>query len=126
VTDSDTFSHLSTWLGEIEKYGTPDVAKVIIGNKADCVSRKVVEYTTAAEFASEKNIPFLETSAKTDHNINETFTTLIDTILSRFLAPINNQRLRGAGQYTQSARIALQPQRHVTAHAFGRSNKCCS
>ena len=51
VTDMETFQNVKQWLQEIERYACDNVNKLLVGNKADVVAKKVVDYTTAKEFA---------------------------------------------------------------------------
>ncbi len=46
-------------------------------------SRRVVPKERGEQLASQQNIPFLETSAKTNSNIDETFETLARLILKK-------------------------------------------
>lgn len=35
------------WLNEIDRYATPNVNKILVGNKSDLVANRVVSYETA-------------------------------------------------------------------------------
>jgi ribosome biogenesis GTPase A len=35
------------WLHEIDRYATENVNKLLVGNKSDLTTKKVVDYTTA-------------------------------------------------------------------------------
>ena len=50
---------------------SPDVAQVLIGNKCDLESEKVIPTEEGQQLAASLGIPFFETSAKTNHNITE-------------------------------------------------------
>ncbi|KAI0078984.1 GTP-binding protein ypt1 [Panus rudis PR-1116 ss-1] len=80
VTDGESFENVKSWLTEIDRHATENVKRLLIGNKSDLVERKVVEYSVAKEFAQEKQIPFLETSAKDATNVEEAFLTLAKEI----------------------------------------------
>ncbi|CAL1703279.1 unnamed protein product [Somion occarium] len=80
VTDGESFENVKGWLTEIDRHATETVKRLLIGNKSDLVDRKVVGYSTAKEFADEKQIPFLETSAKNSTNVEEAFLTLAKEI----------------------------------------------
>jgi len=91
------------WLKEIERYAADYVEKLLIGNKSDLVSKKVVEYSIAKvhtspirlrfladrlskqELADSLNIPFLETSAKDSTNVDEMFYTMTRQIQQRYV-----------------------------------------
>jgi Ras-related protein Rab-1A len=40
------------WLGEIDRYACQSVNKLLVGNKADLVEKKVVDFNEAKEFRS--------------------------------------------------------------------------
>lgn len=54
-----------------------------MGNKCDMESRRVVSRERGDQLATQQNIPFLETSAKTNMNIDETFEKLARLILKK-------------------------------------------
>jgi len=80
------------------------VNKLLVGNKSDLTSKKVVEYTVAKvdllpfrfpivecgfkEFADQLNIPFLETSAKNATNVEQAFLTMAKHIKDRYASVI--------------------------------------
>ncbi|KAG1790985.1 P-loop containing nucleoside triphosphate hydrolase protein [Suillus fuscotomentosus] len=83
VTDNDTFTNVKQWLQEIDRYASEGVNKLLVGNKSDLTSKKVVEYSVAKEFADQLNIPFLETSAKNATNVEQSFLTMAKQIKDR-------------------------------------------
>jgi len=83
VTDQESFANVKTWLGEIDRYAAENVNKLLVGNKADLVQKKVVEFSVAKEFADSLSIPFLETSAKNSTNVEEAFLTMARQIKLR-------------------------------------------
>ena len=78
VTNQESFSNVKTWLKEIDQYGGTNISKLLVGNKCDLVNKKVVNSTTAEEFADQLQIPFLETSCKNtyDNNVERAFMTM--------------------------------------------------
>lgn len=73
VTNEDSFDHLNQWLQEIERYGTENVVKILVGNKCDLAATRKVSYETAAEFAESMEMAYFETSAKMAINVEESF-----------------------------------------------------
>ena len=53
--------------------GNPDTTIMLIGNKADLDSRRQVSMEEGERFARENGLIFLETSAKTAHNVEDVF-----------------------------------------------------
>lgn len=43
----DSFSNVKQWLEEIDRYACDNVNKLLVGNKCDLTTKKVVDYTTA-------------------------------------------------------------------------------
>lgn len=74
---------MKQWLQEIDRYACENVNKLLVGNKCDLTSRKVVEYNTAKDFADGLGIPFLETSAKNSTNVEQAFICLASEIQTR-------------------------------------------
>ena len=83
VTDQESFNNVKQWLNEIDRYANESVNKLLVGNKSDLTSKKVVDYATAKAIADEIGIPFLETSAKNATNVGEAFMTMAAEIKKR-------------------------------------------
>lgn len=47
VTDQESFNNVKQWLNEIDRYASENVNKLLVGNKSDLASKKVVDYQTA-------------------------------------------------------------------------------
>jgi Ras-related protein Rab-1A len=83
VTDQESFNNVKQWLQEIDRYACENVNKLLVGNKCDLTAEKVVDYTTAREYADQLGIPFLETSAKDATNVEQAFMTMAAEIKNR-------------------------------------------
>ncbi|XP_013597716.1 PREDICTED: ras-related protein RABD2b-like isoform X1 [Brassica oleracea var. oleracea] len=83
VTDQESFNNVKQWLNEIDRYASESVNKLLVGNKNDLTSQKVVSTETAQAFADELGIPFLETSAKNATNVEEAFMAMTAAIKTR-------------------------------------------
>lgn len=86
VTDMETFNNVKQWLGEIDKYASDSVNKLLIGNKSDLTLKKVVDPEMAKALADQYNIPFIETSAKNASNVEDAFLRMASDIKSRVAA----------------------------------------
>jgi len=73
VTRRETFDHLTRWLEEARQNANANMVVMLIGNKVDLEARRVVSYEEGQKFAQEHGLIFLETSAKTAHNVEEAF-----------------------------------------------------
>merc|ERR1719190_196357 len=83
VTDKESFNNVKQWMQEIDKYAAENVNKLIIGNKCDQSSKRVVSYDEAKELADSLNMQLLETSAKNAHNVEQAFQSLACQIRER-------------------------------------------
>lgn len=81
----DTYTNVKQWLQEIDRYAVEGVNKLLVGNKSDLATKKVVEYAEAKAFADELGIPFLETSAKNATNVEQAFLTMSKQIKDRWV-----------------------------------------
>ena len=57
--------------------------KLLVGNKSDLTSKRVVSFDAAKEFADNLGIEFLETSAKNATNVEQAFMTMAAQIKNR-------------------------------------------
>lgn len=92
----DTFNNVKAWLQEIDRYACEGVNKLLVGNKSDLTSKKVVEYNVAKETADSLSIPFLETSAKNATNVEQAFLTMAKQIKDRMGSTTANTAAGGA------------------------------
>ena len=81
VTNQESFDHVNEWLNEVNRYASEGTCKLLVGNKSDKVNEKVVDYDTAAAYASELDITFLESSAKSAKNVEEAFMTMASELI---------------------------------------------
>lgn len=73
ITRRDTFSHLSAWLKDARENGNPDMVITLVGNKTDLDSKRTVTSEEGERFARENGLIFMEASAKSNINVEETF-----------------------------------------------------
>uniref|UniRef100_K7L170 Uncharacterized protein n=1 Tax=Glycine max TaxID=3847 RepID=K7L170_SOYBN len=110
VIDEDRFNNVKQWLSEIDRYASDNVNKLLVGNKSDMTTNRVVSYDTAKEFADQIGIPFMETSAKDATNVEDAFMAMSTAIK-------NSQ---------PSANNAKPPIVHIKGQPVGPKSGCCS
>jgi Ras-related protein Rab-8A len=86
-TDEQSFQNIRNWIRNIEQHAAQNVDKILVGNKCDMIAEKVVETSRGQQLATEYNIPFFETSAKTNVNVVESFTCIAKNIKKRLMVP---------------------------------------
>ena len=83
VTNGESFVNTKRWIEEVKNNcGDDGVPIVLVGNKSDAPN-KIVSFEDQQAYAGLMNLPFYETSAKENINVDEVFTHLTKLILAR-------------------------------------------
>lgn len=77
ITNRQSFDDLHLWINEIQDE-VGDVKTVIVGNKVDLEGKRVVSTKEAKIYARSVKGEYLESSAKTDRQVNDIFQLFID------------------------------------------------
>lgn len=83
VTSRESFNTLSNWLNDTRTLASPHIIIILVGNKKDLEEQREVTFLEASNFAQENDLIFLETSAKTGENVEESFLKCAKTILAK-------------------------------------------
>ena len=83
ITDRSSFEHLKKWVDDVDKMANPNVCKLLVGNKVDLQSKRMVSFEEGQQFAANMGIPFIETSAKTALNVQKMFKMMCSAIAER-------------------------------------------
>ena len=87
VTRDESFRNVvSKWLIDANEYGEQDLSYVLIGNKIDLESSRVVSTEMGKKLAEKINAAdFVETSAKYGDNVEEAFKKLVNKVLEKLM-----------------------------------------
>jgi GTPase SAR1 family protein len=84
VTNESSFLSIQNWLTFIDTYTEIDndlrPPILLIGNKIDLVTNRIIDTIQAQKLANELQITYIETSAVTGTNVQETLRVLIEHI----------------------------------------------
>jgi len=84
ITNAKSFDNIAKWLRTIQEHANVEVEKMILGNKCDMEDKRVITKERGEVIAKENGVKFLETSAKTNVNIEKAFVELSESILDKF------------------------------------------
>ncbi|KAJ1922400.1 GTP-binding protein [Tieghemiomyces parasiticus] len=85
VTDERSFNNIHNWIRNVEQYANEGVNRILVGNKCDMDEKKVISKEQGQALAEEHQIRFLETSAKSNINVEEAFFSLARDIKKRLI-----------------------------------------
>ncbi|CAK4599621.1 unnamed protein product [Aphanomyces euteiches] len=98
--------HVRNWMRQIQQHASPNVNKILIGNKCDVdPSERAVTKEQGEALAAEYGVQFFETSAKSNLNVEEAFRSIAVDVQKR-LAECDSDRLDVANE----SRIKLDEQ----------------
>ncbi len=76
---------IRTWHANVEQHASAEVNKILIGNKCDEDSKRMVTEEQGKALADELGIPHMETSAKVSHHVDEAFFQLARYVPTFFI-----------------------------------------
>lgn len=112
ITDAASFANVRQWLQEIDRYACDSTNRVLVGNKCDLEHKRVVSTNEGREFAAALGIDFLEASAKSSINVEQTFETMARSIMERVSS------MSSAGDCPKEAFVVPAVKKH-------KSRGCC-
>lgn len=82
VASWDSLVSVHQWVSMVREKCRDDIPMILVGNKTDCECREVNE-ETAEHVRDEFNLFYIEVSAKTGVNIDETFSVLTEQLMQQ-------------------------------------------
>ncbi|XP_026190212.1 ras-like GTP-binding protein RYL1 [Cyclospora cayetanensis] len=73
ITNMQTFHNIRRWMQNVEEFADPSIVRVLVANKLDLQQQRQVSRSKGEDLAREYAIPFIETSAKSNINVEEAF-----------------------------------------------------
>uniref|UniRef100_A0A6C0C582 Uncharacterized protein n=1 Tax=viral metagenome TaxID=1070528 RepID=A0A6C0C582_9ZZZZ len=89
ITQYNSFIGAKSWIEELQDK-REDCLIILVGNKFDLNDRRTVDIDTVKDYASDKNLIHLESSAKTGNNVEDIFITICKEIKDYTLVENHN------------------------------------
>ncbi|KAF8571404.1 hypothetical protein P879_04069, partial [Paragonimus westermani] len=116
VNDVRTFCNVERWTEEANMYVDETIARILVGNKNECPELKTVATQDAQRLAAKYSCLFIETSAKSDENVDQMFDMITREALRLKMLAANQQR------DAQPSSVKLRPVSEVCVKS---KPKCC-
>ncbi|NXW60443.1 RAB17 protein, partial [Eurystomus gularis] len=112
ITNKETLKTAKLWLRDLEKEFLPDeIVIALVGNKMDLATEREVATEEGEEFARTEGLQFMETSAKSNHQVNDLFMAIAQELLQR------EQEKASALSRDKNSTVDLEERRKTT--------RCC-
>lgn len=80
ITSTKSFENVELWIDELRQHTDDKIVLMLVGNKVDLRHLRAVEKETAASFAEENKMNFVETSALNAMNVDVAFESTLRKI----------------------------------------------
>ena len=82
VTDKMSYTNIQKWVNEIDRQSIDNIVKMLIGNKCDLESKRVVDQAQAKQYSDSLGMTYIECSARSAFNVEEAFNIIATQILA--------------------------------------------
>ena len=94
ISNKTTFDNVENWFNDLKNACKEEAFIILIGNKNDLENQRQVSNNMLINLGKNLGIAVMETSAKDDYNINESFYLLIKEIYSKISKNLGNSMFK--------------------------------
>ena len=128
ISRENTFENALKWLKEVRQNSGSDVIVFLVGTQVDKEDKRAVSEADAIAFMEQNHLDyFIETSAKTNHNIEKLFTAAAQKLYVKYKAKIENMLDESEGKISKhsskSNKIVLE--RETDNSQYMKKKKGC-
>lgn len=84
ITEKDSFKNLEFWINQMKR-NSGEIPFIIVGNKIDKDEHREVKEDVSKKIKNLYNCHYIETSAKSNLNVDKAFELLIELIIKRYI-----------------------------------------
>lgn len=122
ITSEKSFLSLESWLKDIADYAPKDCVVFIVGNKSDLNSERKVSHDDAENFAENKNLYFLEVSAKKGVNINLLFEKMCKELIIKAQEKAEREKVEDNPRKSRNMMLIKEVQKMESKK---KKSSCC-
>ena len=108
-------------MNDIDKFAKEGVFKILVGNKCDLVDTRKISKEKGKQLADSYGIPYIETSAKNNENIEKLFVDSAKAFINKQIKLGNEVFVQKSGP--NSTGVNLESQKVETT--LKKRKKCC-
>ena len=123
ICDHKTFENVPRWLKELRSHADSRIVIMLVGNKSDLRHMRKVPTETAAQFAEENEIAFIETSALDAANVEKAFRKVLTQIYEDMSQ--NPVETTGSGKTVERGAPVTMDAEDRRGAGGGGGTKCC-
>ncbi|CAG2171025.1 unnamed protein product [Oppiella nova] len=113
IKKKSSFVRALEYITEITSQAVPPMVIALIGNKQDLSNEREVDYEMASKYASARNVIFMETSAKSNANVDQLFEMVSERLVEECVKRKTETDLR--------KKLRLN-----NTQSMAHRNRCCS
>jgi Ras-related protein Rab-1A len=112
ITNRESFNNIENWVNLALEKNNKNICNILVGNKTDKEAERKVSVKEGEILAKEKNFFFLETSAKTDDNVQKLFYYCLYRLIEYYKKHeyIENSQISLSNSNTEEISTIRQPE----------------
>lgn len=110
-------------MNDIDKFAKEGIFKILVGNKCDLIERRQVTKERGKQLADTYGIPFIETSAKSNENIEKLFVDSTRAFIEKQLKTTGGAGLTKSKKTPTNSAVFLSSNK--VENPQPKKKKCC-
>ena len=125
INDFESFTSIEKWLNDLRRYANDNILTVLIGNKIDIKTERLISYENGKKFKEDNKIDyFIETSAKEGENIENIIKYTIITLFCQIQYSTKiYEKLNESIDRKSNVHIKFRPSQLQRTSLFDSKNK---